>query len=400
MGNSPRHQVWYCCQCDTPPESERKLHGSTTSKREGDRGQTASSSLPVDLVSSADRPPAYNGAGNTIDREKAHEGENRSKQHRNDFSSTEVCSACKGDRGRGKGGDWARPCAMLRNCRHCFPLRESQPLGEISNGVVDGGLHDKDSVWPAWEERRCTWPDDETPRHHSLISIGTGHDRGKADIGICWSGATEEVRPQAVEREPYQGSELVCKHASTSPLFRTIDWCSILVGGIATLAILDINAGKRPRYVMSLAKADWFLGMCPHQGTDHRPLTELSLRSNLSYSLRWPCFPLYLAAICAYSAVGIYHLVRRPRHWADCGLLAVKGSILTGAWLGRRAMVDALILGAFLSLVCSRAIDCILDRQSTGTKPDGDEEKYPLLPIKGQSNPHIPPPDGVWRCGS
>jgi hypothetical protein len=124
------------------------------------------------------------------------------------------------------------------------------------------------------------------------------------------------------------------------------------------------------------------------------------MRSNLSLGLGWPSFPLYLAAIWAYFAVGIYHLVRRPRYWTDCGLLAVIGSILTGAWLGRRAMVDNLIVGAFLSLVCSKAIECILDRQSMGTTADGDDGKYPLLPIKGQANSHIPPPNGVWRCGS
>ncbi len=82
------------------------------------------------------------------------------------------------------------------------------------------------------------------------------------------------------------------------------------------------------------------------------------LLSGLPPTLRCPGLSTYLAAMAAYSAVGIFHLTRPPRCWAHWGLVTVIASVLAGAWFSSRAiLVDGLILGGFLSLVCSYLLE-------------------------------------------
>jgi hypothetical protein len=57
-----------------------------------------------------------------------------------------------------------------------------------------------------------------------------------------------------------------------------------------------------------------------------------------------------------YSAAGIFQVMREPRYWTDCALLAVIAAIVTGALYGVRPMVDALVLGGLLSLACCRGM--------------------------------------------
>jgi hypothetical protein len=76
----------------------------------------------------------------------------------------------------------------------------------------------------------------------------------------------------------------------------------------------------------------------------------------LPQQLRCPSTPLYLTAIATYSAAGLCQIVREPRYWADCALLAALGSVVVGALYGVSSMLDALILGGFLSLLCCKGI--------------------------------------------
>jgi hypothetical protein len=65
---------------------------------------------------------------------------------------------------------------------------------------------------------------------------------------------------------------------------------------------------------------------------------------------------MYLVAMSVYSAVGVFQVVHAPRYWADCALVAVIVAVVTGALHGIRPMVDALVVGGFLSLACCKAI--------------------------------------------
>jgi hypothetical protein len=80
------------------------------------------------------------------------------------------------------------------------------------------------------------------------------------------------------------------------------------------------------------------------------------LAASLPRQLRCPSAPLYVTAIAMYSAAGICQIAREPKYWADCALLAALGSVVAGALYGVRSMLDALILGGFLSLVCCKGI--------------------------------------------
>lgn len=67
---------------------------------------------------------------------------------------------------------------------------------------------------------------------------------------------------------------------------------------------------------------------------------------------------MYLAGMAIYSAVAVFHLTRPPRFWPECGLLAIIASVLVSAVLSSRAvLVDSLVIGALLSLVCAYVLD-------------------------------------------
>ncbi|KAH8909359.1 hypothetical protein BR93DRAFT_924366 [Coniochaeta sp. PMI_546] len=387
---APADDDWSCILITNAPKIERKpqfktapslCHECSTSKRQKIRDQFASLRMSLDLGSSADSSPTYIGVGDNINQEDTCEGEDGSEHHGNAFSP-EMRSAPTESGGMGKERGLTEISAMLRSCPGFFPLHKSQPPGEISSRCVDGVLRDNNTVLPERDQRRSAWRNGHAFSHRSSASIEFGHDEEKVDMRIGLSRAAEAIRSQEVAREPSQVSEPVCKHASTSRVLRTMDWCSILLGGLASVAIINFHSSSSP-------------GMCSQPETDPRRLMELPWNGHLSQSLRCPSFPQYLAAIWAYSAMGLYHLVRRPPHWVDCGLLAVIGSILTGAWFGKRAMVDALIMGGFLSLVCSKAIEAIIDRRSTATTADAEGKS---TPPQGQPTPTIVHhQDGAWR---
>ncbi|KAK4039713.1 hypothetical protein C8A01DRAFT_36338 [Parachaetomium inaequale] len=147
-------------------------------------------------------------------------------------------------------------------------------------------------------------------------------------------------------RGPYRRD--FCRHLRPPPrshirrlAARFSDCVSVLAGGLATVVILNFNQA---------------LGTCPALEHDQRWPTVLLLPRYLPPSLRCPSLPLYVAEICAYSAAGVVQIVREPKYWADCALVAVFAAVVTGAIYGVRSMVDALVLGGFLSLLCCRGI--------------------------------------------
>jgi len=122
---------------------------------------------------------------------------------------------------------------------------------------------------------------------------------------------------------------------------RAGDCASVVAGGLATVVVLNFNQS---------------LGQCPALQEDHRWPMVLPLLKHLPASLRCPSSSLYMIAILLYSAAGVFQVVREPRYWADCALVAVLLSLAVGAVYGVRPMVDALIVGGLLSLVCCKAL--------------------------------------------
>ncbi|KAK0711865.1 hypothetical protein B0H67DRAFT_302033 [Lasiosphaeris hirsuta] len=124
-----------------------------------------------------------------------------------------------------------------------------------------------------------------------------------------------------------------------------LDWGSFCAGGAATLVIIYYG-----RAVAAGEQA------CSGPEASHSWPIPLSLVGHLAKSLSCPSLLLYMAASCIYMAVGLLHMCRPPRYWADCGIVALITSLLIGALFGSRAMLEALIAGGFLSLLCCKVL--------------------------------------------
>ncbi|KAG7290672.1 hypothetical protein NEMBOFW57_000675 [Staphylotrichum longicolle] len=124
-------------------------------------------------------------------------------------------------------------------------------------------------------------------------------------------------------------------------LSRAADGISMCAGGVATAVILNFNQAS---------------GTCPSLEDDHRWPALLLLLRHLPPAFRCPKPPAYIIAIFLYSTAGIFQVMREPRYWTESALLAIVAAVVTGALYGVRPMVDALVLGGFLSLVCCRGI--------------------------------------------
>ncbi|KAK1756485.1 hypothetical protein QBC47DRAFT_187084 [Echria macrotheca] len=115
-------------------------------------------------------------------------------------------------------------------------------------------------------------------------------------------------------------------------------------------------------------------GKCPAPDTtDGRWLMRLPMTNHLPHVIKCPSLPIYILAFLTYSAVGIIHLTNSPRYWPHCGLLAIITSVAVGTWLGPEAMLDSVILGGSLSLLCAKAAELFVD-----SRPRGPADTLPL----------------------
>ena len=143
---------------------------------------------------------------------------------------------------------------------------------------------------------------------------------------------------------------------------RAADGLSMVGAGLATVAILNFNQAlgeELPSRVLrmgSLTDDDVLPGTCPSLESDRRWLASLPLLRHLPPTLRCPSLPMYIVAISVYSVAGVFQVAQEPRYWADCALVAVLVAVVTGALHGIRPMLDAVVLGGFLSLVCCKGI--------------------------------------------
>ena len=85
-------------------------------------------------------------------------------------------------------------------------------------------------------------------------------------------------------------------------------------------------------------------------------VSDWEVSRHLPQRLRCPDQWMLLAGLCTYSTVGVLHLIQGSKYWADCGLIAMVGAVLTGLWHGESAMMDAFVLGGFLSLLASKVL--------------------------------------------
>lgn len=95
---------------------------------------------------------------------------------------------------------------------------------------------------------------------------------------------------------------------------------------------------------------------CPSPSADPRWAAALPLVPQLPEVLRCPDPTTYVLALSVYSVVGMVQVALEPKYWADCGLVAALAALGAGGAYGPRCMVDVLILGGFLSLVCSKVL--------------------------------------------
>lgn len=184
-------------------------------------------------------------------------------------------------------------------------------------------------------------------------------------LAVCECGAREQSAPRAelsvshnrLRHHAHRRHLLISPEPSHIHRLAILaaDCASILAGGWATVVIHNFNQSPET---------------CPHPfETDDRWPKALALPTSpsLPCALGYPSVPVYFLALSTYSAAGVFQLlVRQPKYWAECGLLAILASLLAGVLHGGRAMLDALILGGGLSLLCCKAIGSLLPESWNG----------------------------------
>jgi len=162
-----------------------------------------------------------------------------------------------------------------------------------------------------------------------------------------------------------------CRHCRGGHLRRYIrrvavgvgDLAIVVAGGLATVVILNFNQTLGEFHVSCgpvLSTPNMCLqiltGTCPAIREDHRWPMALPLFKHQTRSLRCPSSSLYMVSILIYSAAGVSQVVREPKYWTESGLVAVLFSLVVGAVYGVQLMVDALVVGGSLSLICCKTI--------------------------------------------
>lgn len=135
----------------------------------------------------------------------------------------------------------------------------------------------------------------------------------------------------------------------------TVDVLTIVLGGATTMMVVNYNQAYET---------------CPTPTTDLNCwLMALDATLHLPETIRCPSTPLACLGFLIYSLVGIAHLPWAPQYWPDCGLVAIVISIGTGAWLGLDAMVDALVITGFLSLLVAKGLERLTGCQRPRREP-------------------------------
>jgi hypothetical protein len=211
-------------------------------------------------------------------------------------------------------------------------------------------------------------------------------------LAVCECGAREQSAPRAelsvshnrLRHHAHRRHLLISPEPSHIHRLAILaaDCASILAGGWATVVIHNFNQspGKldtQPLPPTAQITLPEIINLtfsaretCPHPfETDDRWPKALALPTSpsLPCALGYPSVPVYFLALSTYSAAGVFQLlVRQPKYWAECGLLAILASLLAGVLHGGRAMLDALILGGGLSLLCCKAIGSLLPESRNG----------------------------------
>ncbi|KAK3387348.1 hypothetical protein B0H63DRAFT_156295 [Podospora didyma] len=122
-------------------------------------------------------------------------------------------------------------------------------------------------------------------------------------------------------------------------------------------------------------------GTCPRPEDDHRWTAFIPPLRHLPRPLRCPNLLLVLAAMFIYFCVAIFHLLPRkcPRYWPDFGLFALVVSLASGVYFGSFVMVDAMVLGGYLSLLASKIVDQLVRKQLSNDSET--TRSYKQLPV-------------------
>jgi len=158
-------------------------------------------------------------------------------------------------------------------------------------------------------------------------SSSSGHEPKTRISVLSWLSATSP-RPSPCQRSP---SHTFTMH----PIRRIGDLTSLFLAYVLTIAIIS------------------------SQHPDNGWLVDLPLMELLPSSFTHPSQLVMLLQFTGWSLIGILHLFRSPRYWPECGLVAIVVSIAVGGWFGLQAMLDSLIITAFVSLLVAKAIEWV-----------------------------------------
>ncbi|KAK4640185.1 hypothetical protein QC761_604784 [Podospora bellae-mahoneyi] len=209
-------------------------------------------------------------------------------------------------------------------------------------------------------------------RHQQRLRNGATHPHhGRCVI------RTREGTFLPVDRQE-QNRSLIKLEPSISALIT--DWSTMFAGELSAFVIVNFHpsTGWYIKALHDCLSTNNLTGQALGSSPYHEWLTQSVVSGYLPPNLQHPSSQACIFAVLVYSFTKVYHLVQKPRCWADFGLIAIICSVLTGVWLGKHAMADALVLGAFLSLLCAKLLELVTVRRHSETTVDYDEEEKVL----------------------
>ncbi len=277
--------------------------------------------------------------------------------------------ACAAPQGRVELGDeihWA-----------CFPEKEQQALGD-------------EIPWTCFPEKEQQAVGDEIPggcypekEQHAFEDPGIF-----PRISSAWLREKEQIPeelggevPPACVREKEKEQRLFepparrdrppvpdPQHHTARPpslsrrILAAADLASLAAGGLATATILNFNRDPGECRHHNNLNSPTSLTPCPSFTSDQG--WAVHVFEIIYPATHYRVWSTHIFALLVYGAVGMFQVALEHKYWADCGLVALFGALGAGGVYGVGCMLDALILGGFLSLLCARVVGWYVNHRS------------------------------------
>ncbi|KAK0639169.1 hypothetical protein B0T16DRAFT_237709 [Cercophora newfieldiana] len=217
-----------------------------------------------------------------------------------------------------------------RNNRQENPNRGRRKHMHPTNNLVDAALVEP-SEWTLSQEKLPQPTSLSRDREASGCALCSVHDHRKHISALS--------RPSI----PHLPSRFLFRSLGMDTVIRIADLTSLLFGYVLT--ITTVNSLHR-----------------------HNPWPiDLPLMKQLPRSFTHPSPMMISLQFMSWSLIGTLHVLRSPRYWPECGLVANIISIAIGGWFGMRAMLDSLMITAFLSLLVAKAIEWAPKHRATAS---------------------------------